>query len=88
MYKVKNSLVSAVFILLFTVSCAKKENTDVNRNSDSTTVDSVVSQDSAVLQDDSATVQTAVGVQDEEQNALKQENAAAEKLETDKASKK
>lgn len=57
---------------------------------DSTQVDTVINQnptqlqqDSAVLSDDSATVKTAVGVQDEEQNAKEQVKKDAEKLKAD-----
>ncbi|WP_373707351.1 hypothetical protein [Kaistella sp.] len=49
-----------------------------------TTPDPLLENDSTNLSYDSATVKTAVGVQDEEQNAIKAEKADAEKLNKDK----
>ena len=50
--------------------------------------DSLIANDSEIPSDDSATVKTAVGVQDEEQNAIKKEKSEAEKLSEDKEAKK
>ena len=72
-------------------SCNKKESeTTQNDNTELVAApsDSLVVNDSTILSDDSATVKTAVGVQDEEQNAIKKEKSEAEKLKEDKEAKK
>ncbi|KIA90065.1 hypothetical protein [Kaistella jeonii] len=72
-------------------SCNKKE-TETTKNDNAELViapsDSLIVNDSTILSDDSATVKTAVGVQDEEQNAIKKEKSEAEKLKEDKEAKK
>ncbi|WP_219729258.1 hypothetical protein [Kaistella palustris] len=77
-------VLASVFLCL--VSCTKKENEKVEPVSTVANVsphDSLLATDSMRLSDDSATVKTAVGVQDEEQNALQNEKTAAEKLKED-----
>lgn len=76
--------ISAAF--LFVISCNKKEieTTEMdNPQGVLSTSDSLLVNDSTNLSYDSATVKTAVGVQDEEQNAIKKEKVAAEKLKAD-----
>ena len=76
--------ISAAF--LFLISCNKKEieTTEMdNPQAVLPTSDSLLVNDSTNLSYDSATVKTAVGVQDEEQNAIKKEKVAAEKLKAD-----
>lgn len=87
---------SVVFFIVTAValtSCGSGQ----EKNSDSATAgaDTIVNQnpttvqkDSAILADDSATVETAKGVNLEEANAVNQEKAAAEKLEQDKKGNK
>lgn len=69
----------------FINSCNKKET--ANGKNDVAVVsaasDSVIVSDSTILSHDSATVETAVGVQDEEMNAIRKEKAAAQKLRED-----
>lgn len=85
--RTKFSLVAAA-IFLITISCNKKES-ETTKIENSETVspvsDSLIESDATILGDDSATVKTAVGVQDEEQNAIKKEKAEAEKLKEDEA---
>lgn len=85
--RTKFSLVAAA-IFLITISCNKKES-ETTKIENSETVspvsDSLIDSDATILGDDSATVKTAVGVQDEEQNAIKKEKAEAEKLKEDEA---
>ena len=87
---IKYSLaITAAFLLV--TSCKKKETeTKAIENSEvvSPTSDPIIQNDSTNLSYDSATAKTAVGVQDEEQNALKQEKADAEKLKMDREAKK
>lgn len=72
-------------------SCTKKETETTAIDNPEVVLpasDSLIQSDAAILSDDSATVKTAVGVQDEEQNAMKKENADAEKLKEAKEEKK
>ena len=68
-------------------SCSKKE-TETTKNDNAAVIaapsDPLIVDDSTILSDDSATVKTAVGVQDEEKNAIKDEKSEAEKLKSDK----
>ena len=75
--------VGLALLAITIASCDKK--TESN-----STTESTVSQDSfsikldeETLSNDSATVKTAVGFQDEEKNALEQEKLEAQKLKTD-----
>ncbi|WP_226063655.1 hypothetical protein [Kaistella polysaccharea] len=82
---IKYSLVLTATILML-ASCSKKE-TDVSAVVEPTT-DPLIQQDSINLSYDSATVKTAVGLQDEEMNALENERKDAEKLKEDKQDQK
>lgn len=78
--------VAAAAVFLCVVSCTKKETVTAEPVTTEVTApagDPLLEADSMRLSDDSATVKTAVGVQDEEQNALKSEKTAAEKLKED-----
>lgn len=87
---IKYSLAITVAFLVVT-ACNKKE-TETTQTENSEEVmpssDSLVHSDSTNLGYDSATVKTAVGVKDEEQNAIKDEKADAEKLKNDEEHKK
>ena len=80
----------AIVAALFVANSCNKKETTTNDNSEVVTApsDSLIANDSEILSDDSATVKTAVGVQDEEQNAIKKEKSEAEKLSEDKEGKK
>lgn len=80
----------AIVAALFVANSCNKKETTTNDNSEvvSAPSDSLIANDSEILSDDSATVKTAVGVQDEEQNAIKKEKSEAEKLSEDKEAKK
>jgi len=80
----------AIVAALFVANSCNKKETTTNDNSEVVTApsDSLIANDSEILSDDSATVKTAVGVQDEEQNAIKKEKSEAEKLSEDKEAKK
>ena len=80
----------AIVAALFVANSCNKKETTTNDNSEvvSAPSDSLIANDSEILSDDSATVKTAVGVQDEEQNAIKKEKSEAEKLNEDKEAKK
>ena len=80
----------AIVAALFVANSCNKKETTTNDNSEVVIVpsDSLIADDSEILSDDSATVKTAVGVQDEEQNAIKKEKSEAEKLSEDKEAKK
>jgi len=62
-----------VGLSIFTCSCGNTQNDAVKNNTDMDTVinqdPSLLSKDSAILRDDSATIKTAVGVKEEEANA-------------------
>ena len=80
------SLAITAIVLMFT-SCSKKESETKQLDHPEVVVpaaDPVLENDATNLSYDSATVKTAVGVQDEEQNAIKAEKEAAEKLKKDK----
>ena len=80
---------AAVFFI--TNSCTKKETETTAIENPEVVLpasDSLIQSDAAILSDDSAKVKTAVGVQDEEQNAMNKENADAEKLKEAKEEKK
>lgn len=81
----KYSLFIAAFFTI-AVSCNKSNETTVidKTKLNPPTSDSLIRSDSTNLTYDSATVKTAVGVQDEEQNAIKQEQLDGEKLQEDK----
>lgn len=78
-----STAIAAVFLIA--ISCSKKENeTTTDANSETVmALDSLVHSDSTNLSYDSATVKTAVGVKDEEQNAIKEEKKDAEKMKKD-----
>ena len=80
----------AIVAALFVANSCNKKETTTNDNSEVVIVpsDSLIADDSEILSDDSATVKTAVGVQDEEQNAIKKEKSEAEKLNEDREGKK
>lgn len=76
--------VTATFLLIN--SCNKKETETTKMENPEVvlpTTDPLIKADSTNLSYDSATVKTAVGVQDEEHNAIKDEKADAEKLKKD-----
>ena len=84
--KMINYLVAISAAFLFVISCNKKEIETTEMDNPQVvlpTSDSLLVNDSTNLSYDSATVKTAVGVQDEEQNAIKKEKVAAEKLKAD-----
>lgn len=84
------SLAIAAMFLVVT-SCNKKETeTTAIENPEVVlpTSDSLLEHDSTNLRYDSATVKTAVNVHDEEQNAIKDEKADAEKLKADQEENK
>ncbi|MDQ0476780.1 MULTISPECIES: hypothetical protein [Chryseobacterium] len=79
----------AAFLLV--VSCKKKETESTATENPEVvmpTSDSLLHNDSTDLSYDSATVKTAVGVKDEEQNAVKDEKEDAEKLKKDEQHEK
>ncbi|WHF50706.1 hypothetical protein QGN23_09685 [Chryseobacterium gotjawalense] len=87
---VKYPLVMMVAFLLV-VSCNKKETVTAAAENPEVVMpasDSLLHNDSTDLSYDSATVKTAVGVKDEEQNAVKDEKADAEKLKKDEEHEK
>lgn len=80
------SLAITAIVLIFT-SCSKKETETKQLDYPEVVVpaaDPVLENDATNLSYDSATVKTAVGVQDEERNAIRAEKEAAEKLKKDK----
>lgn len=81
--------VAAMFIIV--TSCSKKETETTEIENPEVvlpTSDSLTKSDSTNLSYDSATVKTAVGVKDEEQNAMKDEKEDAEKMKKDEQEKK
>lgn len=87
----KNQIINYALAIIATVimiiSCSKNETETPQMDNPEvvvTTPDPLLEDDSTNLSYDSATVKTAVGVQDEEQNAIKAEKADAEKLNKDK----
>jgi len=86
---VKSVLIAATVI--FVTSCNKKETATAEIQNPEVMVqtsDSLVHNDSINLGYDSATVNTAVDVKDEEHNAIKDEKADAEKLKKDEQHEK
>lgn len=82
---IKYSVAIVATFLVFT-ACNKKETETTQMENPEVilpTSDSLLATDSANLGYDSATVKTAVGVKDEELNALKDEKADAVKLKKD-----
>ena len=87
---IKYSLAVAATFLVVT-SCNKKETETTEIENPEVvlpTSDPLLEQDSTNLGYDSATVKTAVGVHDEEQNAIKDEKKDAEKLKEDREREK
>ena len=87
---IKYSLAVAATFLVVT-SCNKKETETTEIENPEVvlpTSDPLLAQDSTNLGYDSATVKTAVGVHDEEQNAIKDEKKDAEKLKEDREREK
>lgn len=81
----KMMLVSILFSSL--IACNSKTESTPEATTESTTENTpesqIIKEDKEVLSNDSATVQTAVGVKDEEQNAKSMEAEAAKELEKD-----
>lgn len=80
----------ATAIAFLSISAACNSSIDNPAENDTTITESVntpVSQDEQILADDSATVQTAVGVKDEEANAQAQLKADEKKLMKDEQKK-
>lgn len=87
---IKSSVAIAATFLIVT-ACNKKETETTEIDNPEVilpTSDPLIQSDSTNLSYDSATVKTAVGVKDEEQNAIKDEKADAEKLKKDEQEKK
>ena len=86
-HQIINYALAITATVLMIISCSKNETETPQMDNPEvlvTTPDPLLENDSTNLSYDSATVETAVGVQDEEQNAIKAEKAAAEKLNKDK----
>ncbi|MCC7400468.1 MAG: hypothetical protein IT214_03195 [Chitinophagaceae bacterium] len=85
-------LFSALFASGVLLSCNNGSKNSANNNGvGDTSINqhpTTVQKDSAILSDDSATVKTAKGVTDEEQNAIQQEKKEAQKLKADEAKQK
>ncbi len=76
--------VAATFLMIN--SCSKKETETLQTDNPEVvlpTSDSLLMRDSTNLDYDSATVKTAVGIQDEERNAIEEEKADAAKMKKD-----
>ena len=74
----KNKIISTLTIMaMLSIYGCKKETAKSSEHTENLTT---IQQDSAILSNDSATVETAVGVPDEENNAIKQEKKAEENL--------
>ena len=87
---IKSSVAIAATFLIVT-ACNKKETETTEIDNPEVilpTSDPLIQNDSTNLSYDSATVKTAVGVKDEEKNAIKDEKADAEKLKKDELEKK
>ncbi len=76
---------TAMLVTLFamTTACSNSENQSTTTEESFKADTSLVGQDEQVLADDSATVQTAVGVKDEEANAKMKLQEDAQKLKQD-----
>ena len=72
-----NPFLAIAVVAILSLSACKKEKAETSETAVSQTE---IEHDSAVLSDDSATVETASDVKDEEQNAIQQEQKDAEKL--------
>ena len=86
-HQIINYALAITATVLMIISCSKNETVTPQMDNPEvvvTTPDPLLENDSTNLSYDSATVKTAVGVQDEEQNAIKAEKADAEKLNKDK----
>ena len=86
-HQIINYALAITAAVLMITSCSKNETETPQMDNPElvvTTPDPLLENDSTNLSYDSATVETAVGVQDEEQNAIKAEKADAEKLNKDK----
>ena len=86
-HQIVNYALAITATVLIITSCSKNETETPQMDNPEvvvTTPDPLLENDSTNLSYDSATVETAVGVQDEEQNAIKAEKADAEKLNKDK----
>ena len=86
-HQIINYALAITATVLMIISCSKNETETPQMDNPEvvvTTPDPLLENDSTNLSYDSATVETAVGVQDEEQNAIKAEKADAEKLNKDK----
>ena len=87
----KKTILAVSFLVSgFLFSCNNGNNTANDMAGDTTFNQNptMVERDSAILSDDSATVKTAVGSNDEERNAIIQENKEAQKLKTDELKQK
>ena len=74
----------AAILLVALSSCNKKEANPAETTTTENPADTAqINNDKEVLSNDSATVETAVGVKDEEANAKSDEKKADEKLESD-----
>lgn len=86
-HQIINYALAITSTVLMIISCSKNETQTPQMDIPEVVVptpDPLLENDSTNLSYDSATVKTAVGVQDEEQNAIKAEKADAEKLNKDK----
>ena len=90
-HQIINYALAITSTVLMVISCRKNETETPQMDNPEVVVptpDPLLENDSTNLSYDSATVKTAVGVQDEEQNAIKAEKADAEKLNKDKETMK
>ncbi|GEM_PF-1376229 len=86
-HQIINYALAITATVLMIISCSKNETVTPQMDNPEvvvTTPDPLLENDSTNLSYDSATVETAVGVQDEEQNAIEAEKADTEKLNKDK----
>lgn len=86
-HQIINYALAITATVLMIISCSKNETETPQMDNPAVivpTTNPLLENDSTNLSYDSATVETAVGVQDEEQNAIKAEKADAEKLNKDK----
>lgn len=76
-----------VLLTIFIYSCGNARNEAAKNQPDTDTIinqnPSQLAKDSAILRDDSATIKTAVGVKDEEANAIEQAKKDAQILKED-----
>ena len=86
-HQITNYALAITATILMIISCSKNETETPQMDNPEVivpTTNPLLENDSTNLSYDSATVETAVGVQDEEQNAIKAEKADTEKLNKDK----